>query len=81
MDSLLCIAQRWLQPNQLTPVEIVEHITLNRFLQAFHGEERRAIGMKAAQIPRDMVSVLECVLATLSMGRVEKKIQFHHEPH
>lgn len=28
MDSLLCIARRWFQPDQLTPKKIVERITL-----------------------------------------------------
>lgn len=81
MDGLLRITQRWLQPDQLTPTEIVDQVTLDHFLQDLPGEERRAVGIKAAQMPRDMGTALECALATLEMGRGEKRTSFQCEPH
>lgn len=79
MDGLLWITPRWLQPDQLTPTENVELITLDCFLQGLPGEEKRAVGRKPARIPRDIVSALECVLATLEMGKGEKWNLFLHE--
>lgn len=73
MDALLHITQRWLQPQQLTVVEIVERVTLDRFLRALPDEERRAVVMKATTTPRSMIMALECVLATLDMGRGERR--------
>lgn len=32
MDARLCFAQRWVQPDQLSLDEIVEHVTLDKFL-------------------------------------------------
>lgn len=37
--------------------------------------------MKAARAARDMVSMLECDLATLEMGRGENRTLIQHEPH
>lgn len=34
-----------------------------------------------SQTPRDMVTALECALATLEMEKGEKRTSFHHEPH
>lgn len=68
MDVLLRIAQQWLQPNQ-----IVQWVTLDQFLQVLPGEERRAVEMKVAKNPRDMVTALECTFSTLNMGRRETR--------
>lgn len=39
MDALLQIAWQWLQPDQLTPAEIVEHVTIGWFLRALPENE------------------------------------------
>lgn len=80
MDGLLRITQRWLQPDQLTPTEIVDQVTLDHFLWDLSGEERRAVGIKAAQMPRDMGTALECALATLEMGRGRKGLHSSVNP-
>lgn len=68
MDALLHITRQWLQPEQLTAMETVERVTLDRFLKAIPSEERRAVGMKATTTPKGMITALECTLATLYMG-------------
>lgn len=86
MDVLLHATRRWFQPDQVSLSEIVEHFTLNKFLRApgkflsFPGEERKAVGMKAAKTPRDMVTALECTLSTLEIRRGQEPPQDHARP-
>lgn len=47
--------QRWLQPDQVIPSEIVKHVTLNKFLRGLPRKERKAMGIKSAKTLRDMV--------------------------
>lgn len=79
MDMLLHIVQRWFQSDQLSPAEVIKHIILNKFLSAFPGEER-AMGMKTAKTPWDMVVALECTLATINKLRGEKQSQSSKPP-
>lgn len=70
MDMLLHITLRWLQPDQLFPSEVVECATLDKFLGVLPGEERKAIGMKAAKTPRDAVTTtIKCDLSMLKIMR------------
>lgn len=54
---LLYIALRWFQ---LTAAEVIERITIDCIFQALTSEERKAMGMMAAQTSQNMVVALEC---------------------
>lgn len=82
MDALLHITRWWLQLEQLTVVEIVKRVTFKRFLRALPSEERKAVGINAITTPKVMITALECPLATLYMGRGErreKSLDWWHE--
>lgn len=60
------------------PTEIVEQVALDHFLRGLPDDERRVVGMKVVQLPRDMVAALQCELVTLEMGRGENRTPFQH---
>lgn len=64
--------------DQLTPTEIVERITLNKFLRALPGEERKAVGIKAARMPRDMITALKCTISMLEIGKGQRQLRDHN---
>lgn len=76
MDTLLYITGRWLQPHQLSPLEIVEK-------KPFPGKgkkkgEKKPLGMKTGKPPQDMVSALECTLSMLEIGKGQEPTQDHN---
>lgn len=81
MDGSLQITCWWVQPDQLTPTKIVGWVVLKCFLWGLRGEQRIAMEMKAAQTSRDMVAALECLQATLEIGRGEQRTSIKHESH
>lgn len=55
----------------------MEQVALDHFLRGLPDDERRVVGMKVVQLPRDMVAALQCELVTLEMGRGGKRTGLH----
>lgn len=53
MDFLLRVTPHWLQPDQLSATERVESLTMDRSVRALPQVERKSLGLKVIQVPRD----------------------------
>ncbi|KAF7710015.1 hypothetical protein HF521_008887 [Silurus meridionalis] len=62
MENLMRIANRWLQPERKTAGEIVEMVAIDKFISTLPPEERKAVGMRDAENPKELVEALECIL-------------------
>lgn len=85
MDALLHVAQRWLQPDQLSPSEMVECVALNKFLRA--QGRKKSCGDENSKDLQETVTAIECTLSTLEIRRwlgrpweLNSPGELHHHP-
>lgn len=72
-DHPLRVSQCWLQSEKKTANAIVEWLVMDRFLRAFPSKDWKAVGLKEPSSPRYMIEALESALATLEIGRTERR--------
>lgn len=67
IDNLFQVANHWLQPDQLTPGEVVKWLVIDCVLRGLPTEEQHLVGMAALQSPCKLIDALEYAVTTLEM--------------